>query len=148
LPNIETELTKIFVFGTLKEGFPNFYLNKGIKQSGEFITENNYLFYLVGERHTPCIYEHENKGEAILGELYLVNNDQLSVLDTLERTHEEGGYIRTLINIQNINSKQKSEAYIYLKLASQINLSDIKLGPINRYTLKHTELYQYRTTTA
>jgi len=148
LPNTEAGTFKVFVFGTLKEGFPNFYLNKGIKQNGAYKTLKNYLFYLMGERHTPCVFEQKNQGEAIMGELYTVNKQQLDVLDSLERTHEPDGYIRTLIDIQQCENDENIKAYIYLKSANQIQPSDIKLGPINHYTLKHTELYQPRKPSA
>lgn len=46
---------RVFVFGTLKEGFPNFAVNTGIRLSGNFETEDLYPLYLVGERHSPWL---------------------------------------------------------------------------------------------
>lgn len=146
LPSLNTEVFKIFVFGTLKKGFPNFYLNNGIKQAGQYITEQNYLFYLIGDRHTPCVYFDKNRGVPIQGELYHVNKKQLAVLDELERIHKPDGYVRTLVNIKNQQlSKQTIDAFIYLKMADQINQNEIKLGPIDCYTTEYTKLYRYRT---
>ncbi len=136
---------KVFVFGTLKEGFPNFYLNKGIKSSGDYLTARPYLFYLVGERYTPCIYENDGKGAQILGEIYTVNKEQLNILDELERIHETDGYIRSLVKIINTQNTDVFDAYIYLKSATQMITSNLKVGPIDCYLPEHAKLYQYRT---
>ena len=39
----------VFVFGTLKEGFPNFRINKGIRVVGEFVTVQRFPLHLIGE---------------------------------------------------------------------------------------------------
>jgi len=44
---------KVFVFGTLKEGFPNFKKNKGIRYRQNFDTKESYPLYLVGVRFSP-----------------------------------------------------------------------------------------------
>ena len=45
----------VFVFGTLKEGFPNFATNRGARVAGSFRTRAAYPLYLVGDRHVPWI---------------------------------------------------------------------------------------------
>jgi gamma-glutamylaminecyclotransferase len=42
--------SRVFVFGTLKQGFPNFHINRGRRVAGEFATGLAYPLYLVGER--------------------------------------------------------------------------------------------------
>ncbi len=147
LPNIDSDLIKVFVFGTLKQGFPNFYLNKGIKLNGDFVTNKAYLFYLMGERHSPCVIDNTNNeknAEPISGELYLVTKDQLTVLDTLERINEANGYTRELITVINSKTDERVEAFIYLKFPQQIESTNIKVGPINCYRQEHANLYKPR----
>ncbi len=43
----------VFVYGTLKEGFPNFEINRGVRLPGTFIMAERYPLYLVGERCVP-----------------------------------------------------------------------------------------------
>lgn len=47
----------VFVFGTLKEGFPNFATNKGVRRGGDFVTASRYPLYLVGERCSPWLID-------------------------------------------------------------------------------------------
>ena len=41
---------RIFVYGTLKQGFRNFHINRGTRLPGEFITEQAFPLY-VGQAH-------------------------------------------------------------------------------------------------
>ena len=47
--------TLVFVFGTLKQGFPNAATNRGARWPGNFRTEAAFPLYLVGERHVPWL---------------------------------------------------------------------------------------------
>lgn len=38
---------RVFVYGALKEGFPNFKSNNGTRYQGEFTTLETYPLYLV-----------------------------------------------------------------------------------------------------
>ncbi len=49
----------VFVFGTLKAGFPNSGTNTGRREPGEFSTALAFPFYLVGERHSPWLLNTE-----------------------------------------------------------------------------------------
>lgn len=137
-------MINVFVFGTLKQGFPNFYLNQGKKLEDHFITQTTYLFYLVGERHTPCIFEKQGEGSGIQGEVYQVTDKQLKVLDQLERVDEPDGYFREKITVINTKTHETIEAYIYLKTEEQIDPTEIKIGPIDCYLEEHATLYKYR----
>jgi gamma-glutamylcyclotransferase (GGCT)/AIG2-like uncharacterized protein YtfP len=53
----------VFVFGTLKEGFPNFTVNRGVRVPGSFSTCSAYPLYLVaaGIRKGPLgEYSHDH----------------------------------------------------------------------------------------
>ncbi|WP_039841607.1 gamma-glutamylcyclotransferase [Vibrio owensii] len=46
---------RVFVYGTLKEGFPNFKSNNGTRYQGKFTTLETYPLYLVGDRYSPWL---------------------------------------------------------------------------------------------
>ena len=60
----------VFVYGTLKEGFPNFHANKGARIPSVFFTVERFPLYLVGERCTPWMIDDPGQGERIAGELF------------------------------------------------------------------------------
>ena len=62
----------VFVFGTLKEGFPNFGVNRGARVPGEFRTCAAYPLYLVGERHSPWLVEAPHTGFRVTGQVFRV----------------------------------------------------------------------------
>ncbi|HYP70984.1 MAG TPA: gamma-glutamylcyclotransferase family protein, partial [Variovorax sp.] len=84
----------VFVFGTLKEGFPNFATNKGRRLPGVFLTKDRYPFYLVGERHSPWLVDQPGEGERVVGQVFEVDKVALAAMDALERIHEPDGYRR------------------------------------------------------
>src|SRR2546425_4132829 len=63
----------VFVFGTLKEGFPNFTVNKGLRVAGEFATVQRLPLYLVGERHSPWLINAPGQGHQVVGQVFQVN---------------------------------------------------------------------------
>ena len=52
----------VFVFGTLKEGYPNFATNRGRRIPGDFVTRERYPLYLMGERFSPWLVSSPAKG--------------------------------------------------------------------------------------
>jgi gamma-glutamylaminecyclotransferase len=74
----------VFVFGTLKEGFPNFPTNKGSRRPGAFLTKERYPFYLVGERHSPWLINSPGQEERIVGQVFEVDQTALEAMDNLE----------------------------------------------------------------
>ncbi|WP_156486258.1 hypothetical protein [Marinomonas sp. TW1] len=48
-------MAKVFVFETLKEGFPNFNHNQGRRFRREFVTQKAFPLYLVGEGYSPWL---------------------------------------------------------------------------------------------
>lgn len=78
----------VFVFGTLKEGFPN----KGIRMAGTFLTKECYPLYLVGERHSPWLINAPGDGKRIVGQVFEVDQAALEAMDKLERISVPDGY--------------------------------------------------------
>lgn len=136
----------VFVFGTLKEGFPNFATNRGTRVPGVFITKERYPLYLVGERHSPWLIDSPGNGEQISGQMFEVDQATLDAMDKLERISEPDGYRRVVLAVESgdvINS-QSLDANAYLKQARHLVASEIRLGPFSEYTLEHAALYRPR----
>ena len=74
---------KIFVFGTLKEGFPNYQFNVGERLFGEFETVLLHSIYLVGKRCSPWMVENPSAGTLVQGQVFQVDDAALAVMDAL-----------------------------------------------------------------
>ena len=108
---------RIFVYGTLKKGFPNHarYMQSAEKL-GDYRTVESYPLVLIGERCVPCMINAPGKGEQIEGELYEVDDECLERLDALERIKEPDGYRRLKINVEPSGKHHAKalEAHAYL----------------------------------
>ena len=140
-------ITRLFVFGTLKAGFPNFAINRGRRVPGRFRTEAAYPLFLVGERQVPWMLDAAGTGFAVLGELYDVDAPALREMDALERVGQPGGYVRQAIRVvaADIAGGVPLSVQAYLKPAHTLAPLDIRLGPLADYTLAHAARYRRRT---
>jgi len=137
-------MNRVFVFGTLKEGFPNFEKNKGIRFRGEFETQARYPLYLVGERHSPWLVLDKGNGHHIQGQVFTVTDDALAEMDKLERVSEPDGYRRIAITVR---AKDASEAFVvstYAKTVEQIDGADIRTELPGEYSIEHAAHYRSR----
>lgn len=133
----------VFVFGTLKEGFPNFATNSGTRVPGVFRTAAAYPLYLVGERHTPWMIDAPGEGKPVAGQLFRVDDAALAAMDRLERVQEADGYHRATITLQDARGGTVL-AYAYLKRAQLLAREDIRHGPLAEYEPAHARLYRPR----
>ncbi|MCB8748978.1 gamma-glutamylcyclotransferase [Rhodoferax sp. U2-2l] len=136
----------VFVFGTLKEEFPNFGENSGTRVPGTYETVNQYPLYLVGERHSPWMVNAPGSGEHVIGQVFCVDSNSLARMDILERVSEPDGYERILIKVRTRcgNPSDEDDVYAYLKHPRHLHGADIKDGPFAEYSLAHSALYRSR----
>jgi len=134
----------VFVFGTLKEGFPNFATNRGVRLAGSFRTCAAYPLYLVGERHVPWLVNSPGTGMRVSGEIFRVDGAGLAAMDTLERVAEPDGYRRELLEVEGGDSPGPLLAYAYLKQPRQLVMSEVRAGPLEEYKPEHAALYRPR----
>lgn len=134
----------VFVFGTLKEGFPNFGVNRGIRVPGEFKTCAAYPLYLVGERHSPWLIEAPGTGLPVTGQVFRVDGETLAAMDRLERISEPDGYRRKLLQLEEVGSSSLVSANVYLKPPEQLLMSEVRVGPLGEYLHAHAALYRVR----
>jgi gamma-glutamylaminecyclotransferase len=140
-----TEPITVFVFGTLKSGFPNHWHLAGQEYLGTCATALTYPLYLIEPRHSPWLIDAPGSGHRVRGELYRVDHNCLRELDHLERISEPDGYFRTRIEL--ISDKDSSEftASCYLKPSEALQDAEIKLGPLAEYQQEHARLYRTRS---
>ncbi|UDF34397.1 UNVERIFIED_ORG: gamma-glutamylcyclotransferase [Shinella sp. XGS7] len=148
------EAKLVFVFGTLKQGFPNFATNRGRRvgdpaQASRYRTQQRYPLYLVGPRHSPWLLDAPGQGAQVLGELYAVSAEVLADMDRLERVQAPDGYVRQRIMVEPVADDGSAcgparEAFVYLKRAEQLDPAEIRLGPLAEYQAAHAALYQPR----
>ena len=134
----------VFLFGTLKEGFPNSGTNRGSRVPGNFLTKNRYPLYLVGERHSPWLVLSEGEGFQIRGQVFMVDEATLNDMDRLERTHETDGYRRVQMPVFSEFTNEELHVHVYVKPPEQLEGMLVQLGPIAEYELEHSSLYQKR----
>jgi gamma-glutamylaminecyclotransferase len=134
----------VFVFGTLKEGFPNFGANKGVRVSGEFVTRQKYPLYLVGERFSPWLILDEGKGFNVKGQVFCVSNAALLEMDKLERISEPDGYRRLELPVICAATGDEILAYAYGKPLEQVSEAELRMELAGEYMLEHTSLYRAR----
>ena len=136
----------LFVYGTLKEGFPNFGVNGGVRVGRDARTRDRLPLYLVGERRVPWLLQQPGVGFQVVGQVFAVDGSALEAMDRLEGTNEADGYRKVTIEVERVVADQAAaqSVYCYLKLPSQLDESMERAGPLEEYTLAHAALYRRR----
>lgn len=136
----------VFVYGTLKKGFPNF---KRYMASAAFLgryrTVKKYPLVLFGSRYVPGMLDCPDRGHHIEGELFEVNDECLDRIDLLEGIHEPDGYRRRTISVTSMDGVEplQTPAYVYL-LDPQL-IKDIRSSHLSLYDLEAAARYKPRT---
>jgi gamma-glutamylaminecyclotransferase len=136
--------TVVFAYGTLKEGFPNFKLNRGVRVPGEFQTVHRFPLYLVGARRVPWLVNSPEQGERVAGQVFRVDAAALRQMDLLERVDAPDGYRRLKIEVveRNPRGAPPFAALVYVKQPEQFAAETIRFGPLVEYTPDHAVLYR------
>ena len=136
----------LFVYGSLKTGFPNEHINAGVRQAGVFRTHQRLPLYLLGEGHVPCLAIDPGNGHRVIGELYEASEAALSAMDRLERLGEPDGYLRVEIEVECVDGAQPRaiRALVYAKTAEQVAHESSRAGPFAEYTLEHARRFKWR----
>ncbi|MFZ4649828.1 MAG: gamma-glutamylcyclotransferase family protein [Rubrivivax sp.] len=144
-------MTLLFVYGSLKEGFPNYPHNRGTRLPGAFRTVQPHPFYLA-DGSLPCLLDEPGSGLPVIGQLFEVGDAELQALDRLERVGEPGGYRRVELAVQAAaqaavqsdaqTATQPAEAPVVLAQAyvqdrARLTQGGPHVGPIAEYTPEH-----------
>jgi gamma-glutamylaminecyclotransferase len=137
--------SRVFVFGTLKEGFPNFQVNRGRRVPGEYVTSCAYPLYLVGERRSPWMLDQPGAGLSVRGQVFDVDDEALAQMDVLERVGEADGYRRVRIQVAAAPEPRALDVFVYMKDPDEFEAQAASaLGPLAEYTLAHAAMYRPR----
>lgn len=139
-------MLQLFVYGSLKRGFPNEHVNTGRRIEGKYRTRERYPMYLLGEGEVPCILSPPGSGYQVVGELYEVNEDDLARMDRLERIGEPQGYERIVVAVERFDSAsiEQDMALVYLKQEPAIPPGTPRIGPLAEYKQEHAARFYWR----
>jgi gamma-glutamylaminecyclotransferase len=90
----------VFVYGTLKRGFPNHATMDGATFVALAQTVERYPMIVQGQHYSPVMMPEPGQGHRIVGELWEVDDAKLEILDRLESTHLPTGYLREQIAVE------------------------------------------------
>ena len=128
----------IFVYGTLKEGFPNFALNNGRRVGGRYRTRWAFPLYvvqLVNEERAPWLVNQPGQGHRVSGEVFEVEDVTLQAMDVLEEVGLPTGYARVEVELESLDTPGPVlRAQAYLKQADQLGDCLAREGPYDEYT--------------
>lgn len=124
----------IFVFGTLKEGFCNFHVNRGRRVGGAFVTEQPHALYILGPRHLPWLVRQPELGHSVLGQLFEVDDATLADMDRLERVTEPLWYRRETLAVRPHEGGAALTVWVYMGSLERLALETIHVGPVAEYT--------------
>jgi gamma-glutamylaminecyclotransferase len=133
---------KVFVYGTLKEGFRNFHVNRGTRLPGEFVTEDALPLYVVGEFGLPWLVHAPGQGERVTGQVFEVDDAALAAMDALERVTDADWYTRQTLRVRPADGGEPVEVVAYFGSASRLARETIHHGPLAEYTPAHQVLYR------
>ena len=139
-------LHRIFVYGTLKQGFPNFHINRGRRVPGHFVTVQRYPLFILGDAHLPWLVQQPGAGHAVTGELYEVDDDGLAAMDVLEQISEPGWDHREHIAVQAAVgaglAQAAVQAFVYFGTAPRVASETVHAGPLPVYSAEHAKTYR------
>lgn len=133
-------MSLLFVYGSLKEGFPNFHVNQGRRVAGDYGTAVPHPLWLY-DGQLPCLLPADGSGHVVQGQLFEVGPAELAAMDALERVGEPGGYRRIEIDIvrQDTAPAQTLRAWVYVQDPALLAGPGTHVGPLAAYTAEHAQ---------
>lgn len=111
----------VFVYGTLKRGFPNFdEWMKPFEYIADGVTIDKFPLVIGGPYHSPILLDELGKGHLITGELFEVDDAGLETLDVIESVGKPNGYHRIKIEATYMNKTQN--VWIYVKHRAAVDI--------------------------
>lgn len=134
----------LFVYGSLKEGFPNFHVNRGRRIPGTYRTARPLPLMLL-DGVLPCLFPRPGEGLPVFGQLFEVDAAALAATDALERVGDPGGYERRLIEVLRADAASPApvEAFVYVGSEVLVAHAGAHVGPIAEYTLEHSRTLRW-----
>jgi len=133
---------RIFVYGTLKEGFPNFHVNRGARRPGAFVTRQAYPLYVIGEFGLPWLLHEPGQGKRVLGQVFEVEDAALAAMDVLERVNDADWYARRALVVGPVDGGDLVQVQAYFGSPTRLITDAVHHGPLAEYTDAHQVLYR------
>jgi gamma-glutamylaminecyclotransferase len=125
-------MQRVFVYGTLKRGFPNHVpVMEHARYLGRCRTLEAYPLVIGGRWFTPCLLDEPGAGCQVLGEEFEVDEATLTALDALESVGKARGYHRVQIAVEDAQGGQQRPCWAYLKRRADV--PEIHSGPLAEY---------------
>jgi gamma-glutamylaminecyclotransferase len=132
----------IFVFGTLKQGFRNFHVNRGRRIGVDVITVEPHPLYVIGPRCLPWLLDRPGEGLPVVGQLFEVDDETLAAMDVLERVDNPQWYRRRRIRVRpHPGGGNVVEAWVYFGGEPGFAGALRHAGPVAEYTAELAEQY-------
>lgn len=131
-----TSTHQVFVYGTLKRGYPNAHI--GMPRAtylGDFRTAEGYPLVIGGRWRSPYLINEPGNGFQVTGELYSVSDEVLAELDYLESVHLPDGYRRFEIDLEPIATVVHTSNKGWTYLRERRHIDGIHDGPMEIYPL-------------
>lgn len=125
---------KVFVYGTLKQGFRNQHWN-GARLIGRYRSLQRYPLLVLGPSYLPWLSEQPGQGERVLGELYEADAVQLAKMDELEQLDKPDWYRRGEIELEPEGGGEILTALVYFGSPVRAAREDVHAGPMAEYTM-------------
>lgn len=132
---------RIFVFGTLKQGFSNFHVNRGRRMGGDFVTVKPHALYILGPRQLPWLVQQPGIGGPVVGQLFEVDDITLADMDRLERITEPLWYRREALAVRPREGGVEQTVWVYKGSLERLAVEAIHAGPIPEYTAELAATY-------
>ena len=114
------EYESIFVYGTLKTGFPNHdEMLKDERLLGLYKTVEKYPLVLTKPWYSPVMLPEPGIGHHVSGEIYVVNNEKLQELDKFEYIYLPKGFRRHQLKVVS-HAGDILTAEVYLRSRNNI----------------------------
>lgn len=126
---------KIFVYGTLKQGFRNAHWNEA-RLLGRYRTRERFPLLVLGAACLPWLSEEPGRGEFVVGELYEANAAQLARMDELEELDKPEWYRRAEIELEPEGGGEPVTAWVYFGSPARAARETVQAGPLTEYTME------------
>ena len=106
---------RVFVYGTLKRGFPNHRYLAGATFLGNAVMSDAYPLVVGGTWFTPYLIPEKGVGHRVMGEIWDVPEHMMPSLDRLESVHLPNGYRRQIAPVIVEGSGEQTDAWVYFR---------------------------------
>lgn len=125
---------RVFVYGTLKRGFPNDITGMNdFPCIGRFRTVDAFPLVVGGKWFSPYLIAEPGEGHRVFGEVFEVDDHGLEKLDRMEGTQVPNGYRRIRVAIEGEDGNAPFDAWTYVK--DRASIEGVHSGPLVEYAL-------------